>query len=180
MINNPDRDLLPRIMVVDDEKDILRIIKRDLESPLSSSSSSSASETTPSSDTSIPDALQNEGASNLGEIREHAAKKDGDTFKVETFTNGWNALEALDSHPHDYYDLVLTDIRMPRMNGFELYRKIKEKNPSMKIVFITAFEINKEEFSKVLPSIDVKDFIIKPISMTNLRIKLKEVLKGIE
>jgi two-component system response regulator ChvI len=50
----------------------------------------------------------------------------------------------------------------------------------MKIVFITAFEINKEEFSKVLPSIEVKDFIIKPISMTNLRIKLKEVLKGIE
>jgi two-component system response regulator ChvI len=66
------------------------------------------------------------------------------------------------------------------MNGFELYRKIKEKNPSMKIVFITAFEINKEEFSKVLPSIDVKDFIIKPISMTNLRIKLREVLRGIE
>jgi two-component system response regulator ChvI len=64
------------------------------------------------------------------------------------------------------------------MTGFELYRKIKEKNPSMKIVFITAFEINKEEFSKVLPSIEVKDFIIKPISMTNLRIKLKEVLKG--
>jgi two-component system response regulator ChvI len=64
------------------------------------------------------------------------------------------------------------------MNAFELYRKIKEKNPSMKIVFITAFEINKEEFSKVLPSIEVKDFIIKPISMTNLRIKLKEVLKG--
>jgi len=172
MINNLDRDLLPRIMVVDDEKDILRIIKRDLESPLSSSS---ASKTTPSNDT---DAQKNEGASYLGENREHDAKKDGDTFIVETFTNGLNALEALDSHPHDYYDLVLTDIRMPRMNGFELYRKIKEKNPSMKIVFITAFEINKEEFSKVLPSIDVKDFIIKPISMTNLRIKLKEVLKG--
>jgi CheY-like chemotaxis protein len=174
MINNLDRDLLPRIMVVDDEKDILRIIKRDLESPLSSS----ASEMSASSDTSIPDTQKNEGASNIGEFKEHIAKRVGDTFMVETFTNGWNALEALDSHPHDYYDLVLTDIRMPRMNGFELYRKIKEKNPSMKIVFITAFEINKEEFSKVLPSIEVKDFIIKPISMTNLRIKLKEVLKG--
>jgi CheY-like chemotaxis protein len=171
MINNRDRDVLPRVMVVDDEKDILRIIKRDLES---SFSSSSASETTAPNITSLPDARQNEGPSHLGEIKE----KDGDSFMVETFTNGWNALEALDSHPHDYYDLVLTDIRMPRMNGFELYRKIKEKNPLMKIVFITAFEINKEEFSKVLPSIDVKDFIIKPISMTNLRIKLNEVLKG--
>ena len=175
MINNLDRDLLPRIMVVDDEKDILRIIKRDLESPVSSSS---AAETGASSDTSISDVQQNEEASTLGEIKEDEAKKVEDIFKVETFTNGWNALEALDSHPRDYYDLVLTDIRMPRINGFELYRKIKEKNPSMKIVFITAFEINKEEFSKVLPSIDVKDFIIKPISMTNLRIKLKEVLKG--
>lgn len=177
MINNLDRNLLPRIMVVDDEKDILRIIKRDLESPITPSSST-ASETTASNGSSIPDAQHDEGGSHLGEIKEHNAKKDGDTFKVETFTNGWNALEALNSHPHDYYDLVLTDIRMPRMNGFELYRKIKEKNPSMKIVFITAFEINKEEFSKVLPSIEVKDFIIKPISMTNLRIKLKEVLKG--
>ena len=177
MINNLDRKLLPRIMVVDDEKDILRIIKRDLESPITSSSST-ASEPTASNGSSIPDAQHGEGGSQLGEIKEHNAKKDGDTFKVEIFTNGWNALEALNSHPRDYYDLVLTDIRMPRMNGFELYRKIKEKYPSMKIVFITAFEINKEEFSKVLPSIEVKDFIIKPISMTNLRIKLKEVLKG--
>jgi CheY-like chemotaxis protein len=174
MINNLEKEMLPRIMVVDDEKDILRIIKRDLESPLSSSS---ASETAASNYRGIPDTQQDEMASALGGIKEHDKKKDADTFTVETFTNGWNALEALDSHPHDYYDLVLTDIRMPRMNGFELYRKIKEKNPSMKIVFITAFEINKEEFSKVLPSIDVKDFIIKPISMTSLRIKLKEVLK---
>ena len=51
MINNLDRNLLPRIMVVDDEKDILRIIKRDLESPLSSS----APETSPSNDIVIPD-----------------------------------------------------------------------------------------------------------------------------
>lgn len=174
MINNLDRNQLPRIMVVDDEKDILRIIKRDLESPLSSS----APETTPSNDIVIPDVQQNKKESNVLEDREHTTTRDGDAFVVETFTNGWNALEALDSHPHNYYDLVLTDIRMPRMNGFELYRKIKEKNPTMKIIFITAFEINKEEFTKVLPSIDVKDFIIKPISMTNLRLKLKEVLKG--
>ena len=63
------------------------------------------------------------------------------------------------------------------MNGFELYRRIKEKNSSLKIAFITAFEINQEEFSKVLPSIDVKDFIIKPIGMSNLKMKLKSMIQ---
>ena len=122
-------------MVVDDEKDILRIIKRDLE------------------------------ASN------------NNTFEVDTFYSSELAIRAFDNHPKDYYDLILTDIRMPKINGFELYRRIKEKNPSMKIAFITAFEINKEEFNKVLPSIDVKDFIIKPISMPDLSSKLKSIVK---
>src|SRR5919108_117466 len=135
MINNSSEIHPIKLMVVDDEKDILRIIKRDLE------------------------------ASN------------NNTFKVDTFYSGELALQAFDSRPKDYYDLILTDIRMPKMNGFELYRRIKEKNPSMKIAFITAFEINKEEFNKVLPSIDVKDFIIKPISMSDLIVKLKSIVK---
>jgi YesN/AraC family two-component response regulator len=121
-------------MVVDDEKDILRIIKRDLES------------------------------------NNHIQ------FKVDTFTNAESALEAFESQPPNYYDLVLTDIRMPKINGFELYRRIKEKDPSMKVAFITAFEINKEEFNKVLPSIDVKDFITKPVSISTLIIKLQEMI----
>lgn len=123
-----------KLMVVDDERDILRIIKRDLEAD------------------DIP-------------------------FKVDVFHSSELALQELDNHPKDYYDLILTDIRMPKMNGFELYRRIKEKNPSMKIAFITAFEINKDEFNKVLPSIDVKDFIIKPISMSDLIVKLKSIVK---
>ncbi|MDQ3840079.1 MAG: response regulator [Thermoproteota archaeon] len=122
-----------KLMVVDDEKDILRIIKRDLEA-------------------------------------------DNNSFRVDIFHSSELALQAFDSHPKDYYDLILTDIRMPKINGFEFYRRIKEKNPSMKIAFITAFEINKEEFNKVLPSIDVKDFIIKPISMSNLIVRLKSIV----
>jgi len=119
-------------MVVDDDKDILAVIKRGLEVD--------------------------------------------DKFKAEIFSSGEAALKAFEAHPDEYYDLILTDIRMPKMNGFELYRHIKEKNSLMKIAFITAFEINKEEFSKVLPSIDVKDFIIKPISMANLIRKLKSMI----
>jgi CheY-like chemotaxis protein len=208
MINNLDRNLPPRIMVVDDERDILRIIKRDLESPVSSISVAKHAEE--EKETEQKRAGQGRGrrrrlggeeleridddddirTHGIGEnerfqekkqqlpdqLREQNTATAGDIFMVETFTNGWNALEALESHPLNYYDLVLTDIRMPKMNGFELYRKIREKNPSMKIVFITAFEINKEEFNKVLPSVDVKDFIIKPISMTNLRARLKRAL----
>jgi CheY-like chemotaxis protein len=124
-----------RIMVVDDEKDILRIIKRDLES--------------------------NDAKTN---------------FKVDAFYDSESALNAFNSHPTDYYDLVLTDIRMPKMNGFELYRHIKQKNPAMKIAFITAFEITKEEFGKVLPSIDVKHFIKKPVTMSNLIPKLRSIV----
>jgi YesN/AraC family two-component response regulator len=133
MVNNSSYPAPIKLMVVDDEKDILRIIKRDLEA-------------------------------------------DTNSFRVDTFSSSELALQAFDNHPKDYYDLILTDIRMPKINGFELYRRIKEKNPSMKIAFITAFEINKEEFNKVLPSIDVKDFIIKPISMSHLIVKLKSIV----
>ena len=65
---------------------------------------------------------------------------------------------------------------MPKMNGFELYRQVKELNPNTKIAFITAFEINKDEFNKVLPSIEVKDFIIKPIDMDDLIFKIKSMI----
>ena len=133
MVNNSSYPGPIKLMVVDDEKDILRIIKRDLEA-------------------------------------------DTNSFRVDTFSSSELALPAFANHPKDYYDLILTDVRMPKINGFELYRRIKEKNPSMKIAFITAFEINKEEFNKVLPSIDVKDFIIKPISMSHLIVKLKSIV----
>jgi YesN/AraC family two-component response regulator len=123
-------------MVVDDERDILSIIKRGLES-------------------------------------KHR-------FQVETFIDAGYALESLKKKPNDYYDLVLTDIRMPKINGFELYRRIKESNPHMKIVFITAFEINKEEFTKVIPSVDVLDFISKPVSMSTLINKLNSILEYID
>lgn len=123
---------LARVMVVDDEKDILRIIKRDLE-------------------------VTNE-------------------FMVEIFSSGIEALNAFKNHGEGYYDAIITDIRMPKMNGFELYRQIKEINPQTKIAFITAFEINKDEFNKVLPSIEVKDFIIKPIDMDDLIFKIKSMV----
>lgn len=121
-----------RIMIVDDESDILSVIKRGLES-----------------------------------------KND---FMVDTFSKADDAIENFQNRPPNYYDLVITDIRMPKVNGFELYRRIKDTNPDMKIAFITAFEINKEEFSKVIPSVNVTHFISKPVSISKLREKIKSIL----
>lgn len=122
----------PRIMVVDDEKDILAILKAGLES------------------------------------------KGG--FSIDIFNSGEDALQGFTSQPPDYYDLVLTDIRMPKMSGFDLYRRIREKNRSIPIAFITAFEINEDEFSKVMPSIKVRDFIKKPIRIPDLVERLNAIL----
>lgn len=97
-------------------------------------------------------------------------------FVVDAFTSGEDALAAIRSHPHDHYDIVLTDTIMPKMNGFELYRTIRQKNISVPVAFITAFEINEEEFSKVMPSIKVRDFIEKPIRIPQLIEKLNMIL----
>lgn len=73
------------------------------------------------------------------------------------------------------YDIVITDIRMPQMNGFEVARAVKEIKPDIKLAFITAFEINKSEFEKVLPSTKVDAFITKPVKSGTF----VEIIKGI-
>lgn len=132
MTERKNRSRSPRIMIVDDEPDILSVIKRGLES-----------------------------------------KKE---FEIDIFSSGEAALKNFEAHLDSYYDLIITDIRMPNMNGFELYRRIRELDPSVRIAFITAFEINKEEFSKVIPSVEVTDFISKPVSITILREKIRAIL----
>jgi two-component system response regulator ChvI len=97
-------------------------------------------------------------------------------FEVEAFSAADDAISNFETHPPNYYDLVITDIRMPNMNGFELYRHIKEADPSVRIAFITAFEINKAEFIKVIPSVEVIDFISKPVSIANLKEKIRSML----
>jgi response regulator RpfG family c-di-GMP phosphodiesterase len=63
------------------------------------------------------------------------------------------------------------------MNGFEVARTVKQIRPSIKIVFITAFEINKSEFEKVLPSTKVDAFITKPVSSSIFFERIKEAMK---
>ena len=68
--------------------------------------------------------------------------------------------------------IVLSDVRMSGMNGFEFCRRVKEIRPEAPVILMTAFEMNQSEVSKVMPSASVDGFIQKPVSMK----KLKEVI----
>ena len=86
-------------------------------------------------------------------------------FQVDAYSD---PEKALTEFKPGMYDLLLVDIRMPKLNGFELYREIKKKNDQSKICFFTAFEVYYEEFKKVFPTLDVKCFIRKPITISDL------------
>jgi|SRR5215208_1831744 CheY-like chemotaxis protein len=82
------------------------------------------------------------------------------------------------------YDLMLLDIRMPKMNGFELYREIKkivkknQKEEEIKICFITAYEVYYEQLKQQFPKIgnDVGCYIKKPINASDLIRRIKQEL----
>ena len=92
-------------------------------------------------------------------------------FLVDAFTNPEEALQSFKSDAGSYC-LVLSDIRMPGLSGIQLARKVKEINPAVKTVLMTAFEIRDSEFSKVFPSTQVDGFVHKPIGIKELSDKI--------
>src|SRR5574337_100305 len=86
-------------------------------------------------------------------------------FEVDVYNE---PLKALSDFKPSAYDLLLIDIRMPKMNGFELYREIKKKSNDVKICFFTAFEVYYEEFRKMFTNVEVECFILKLITINDL------------
>jgi CheY-like chemotaxis protein/predicted transcriptional regulator len=84
-------------------------------------------------------------------------------------------IQVLKSYTPGSYDLLILDIKMPKMNGFELYKEIKKKDENVKVCYLTAFEVYYEEFKKAFPDIDVTHFIRKPISMSDLVLQIRRL-----
>lgn len=119
-----------RILLVDDEVDILRVLKRGLEI----------------------NGFQVEGYSSPQEVRV--------SFKPSK------------------YDLAILDIRMPGLSGFQLYREIRKIDPTITACFLSAFEVNPNEFKIVFPSmIEVKAIIKKPVSINHLLREITPLLR---
>ena len=83
-------------------------------------------------------------------------------YHVIGFTEPLLALDHFQKNS-DRYGLVISDLRMPVMNGYQFVKKIKEIKPQVKVFFISAFEINEIEFRTELPFVKVDEFIKKPI-----------------
>jgi DNA-binding response OmpR family regulator len=96
-------------------------------------------------------------------------------FKVDTFND---PLVALQNFTAGSFDLLLLDMLMPKMNGFELYQKIRMIDDKVKICLLTASGINHEEFKKKADSIATTEncFIIKPIENEELIKRVKSQL----
>jgi DNA-binding response OmpR family regulator len=102
----------------------------------------------------------------------HLSLEDTGFFEVATY-NG--SIEALSNFQANSYDLVLLDIKMPKMSGFELCDKIKKLDNKIKICFISAFDSYSDELKEQFLSLKIECFIPKPIQTRELidRIKIE-------
>jgi YesN/AraC family two-component response regulator len=71
---------------------------------------------------------------------------------------------------------MLSDVQMPTLTGIQLARKVKEINPDVKVVLMTAFEIRDTESSMVFPSTQVDGFVQKPFHMKDLTNKILDTI----
>jgi DNA-binding NtrC family response regulator len=90
-------------------------------------------------------------------------------FRVSAFTNPVVALEYFCSNFKHSCSIVISDIRMPGMNGYEFIKKVKGIKPECEIILMSAFDINNVEFPKVLPDIKINSFLQKPFSIRKLK-----------
>ena len=96
-------------------------------------------------------------------------------FVVDSYTD---PILALSNFKPRLYDLLILDIKMPKISGLDLYQKMKEIDSNVKICFLTASELFYEEYRRLdaYPSLDKAYFIQKPFRSEDLIHKLNEIL----
>ena len=105
----------------------------------------------------------------------HSVLQEGG-FEVDSFNDPLLVLQSFKPH---YYDLLILDIKMPKMNGFELYQKLKKKDNHVKVCFLTAVSEFRgyEQYKKeVSPKPHERYFVAKPVSKDDLIRRVNEML----
>jgi DNA-binding NtrC family response regulator len=105
----------------------------------------------------------------IGRSLEHAG------FKVHAFSDPLTALYHV-QYDCKYCQVLVSDVRMPALTGFQLVRKVKDLRPEMKVIMMTMFEVNKPEFEVVFPSTPIDAVIRKPFTPSQLVEKIRGFL----
>ncbi|HET6590141.1 MAG TPA: response regulator [Candidatus Nitrosocosmicus sp.] len=134
MISNlNDRTIKNNIAIVDDERDLLFVYQKALES---------------------------------------------NGYNINTFNDSYEALTELKQH-HEKYFLIISDIRMPKIDGFQLVNEVKLADPTLKIILMSAYNISESDIIDNLnPGISIDRFITKPISLRELKDIIKMIAKN--
>jgi len=94
-------------------------------------------------------------------------------FSVHAFTDPKIALRRFKAM---YYDLVILDVKMPGINGFRLYSKLKSLDPHIKVLFLTALTSLESYGEGILSKSEIRHFIQKPVGNTELLEVVREIL----
>jgi len=89
--------------------------------------------------------------------------------------NGILGLELIERHRPD---IILIDINMPQMTGFDVIRQVFEKNPAIKFIVISGYD--RFEYAQQAIKLGVQDFLLKPVTVENLYKSLKKVSDAID
>ena len=106
----------------------------------------------------------------LRQLFGHVLIKNG--YAVKEVSNGKEALDALET---DYYDLMISDIMMPLMDGFELVRSLRETGNGMPVLMITAKDAFDDMRVGFLSGTD--DYMVKPININEMVLRVSALLR---
>lgn len=106
-------------------------------------------------------------------FRDALSKIDG--LSIFTFTDPMAALEHFKINK-GAYALLISDLRMPGINGTDLIYKIKKENPLVRTLLMTAFEVDDKVFEEYVNNDIIDGFIQKPVKLRDL---VSEVLKQV-
>jgi DNA-binding NtrC family response regulator len=99
-------------------------------------------------------------------------------ISVVCFNNPVTALEHFIENKKDYA-LVISDLRMPNLNGLDLLSKIKMLNPNVRTILVSAYEVKEDKvFQKYMKDGTIDLFIEKPIPIDWLRQKVREQVEA--
>ncbi len=95
-------------------------------------------------------------------------------LQISSFLNATDCFHYLKENPHLKVDLILTDINMPVMDGFEFLQKVHDLHPKLPVYMVSAYE--SPEFRNRATNLGASQFLSKPVDFNKLSILVKKDL----